>query len=298
MEDILVDYHLAQGIYEVQGGGEEARYKLLHAVFAKHQITEAEFDSSLLWYGAHSEHLMEIYERVDKRIETHVSQCSNTTEVSQSKYAMLGSDGDTCNVWTFTTFTNLFSPYNKIFRFSLAADSTYRKGDHFLWHLCADFVAQAGANEAFAQLVVTYENDSVLSTTKYIQSKGEFELTMSPSSSMDTLGVKTIDGFVYYPDAKGDEQKKFRIMMLSDMALIRMHKMEVPVTNAEEPAVADTLATCSSDSSDTSFDSIPHDVPRRTPKEVREAKPHISTIDVQKVRPVLPTRNRNKKGRR
>ena len=63
MEKVMVDYHLAQGMAEVSNEGdmEATRYKYIQAVFKKHHITEAEFDSSLVYYFMNSEKFFEIY---------------------------------------------------------------------------------------------------------------------------------------------------------------------------------------------------------------------------------------------
>ena len=63
MEKIMVDYHLAQGMADATEGGdmETRRYKYIQAVFKKHHITEAEFDSSLVYYFENSEKFLEIY---------------------------------------------------------------------------------------------------------------------------------------------------------------------------------------------------------------------------------------------
>ena len=56
MTDVLVDIHLAQGMAEARGEDVDAtRYKYLHAVFNKHHITEAEFDSSMVYYSGRAE---------------------------------------------------------------------------------------------------------------------------------------------------------------------------------------------------------------------------------------------------
>ena len=61
MEKVMVDYHLAQGMAEAANEGdlEATRYKYIQAVFKKHHITDAEFDSSLVYYFENSEKFLE-----------------------------------------------------------------------------------------------------------------------------------------------------------------------------------------------------------------------------------------------
>ena len=68
MEDVLYDYHLAQAMADwVPGHEGESNQPYIDAVFRKHGITQAEFDSSLVWYNAHASDLKDIYESLKDR---------------------------------------------------------------------------------------------------------------------------------------------------------------------------------------------------------------------------------------
>ena len=71
MEKVMVDYHLAQGMAEAAESGdvEATRYKYIQAVFRKHNITEAAFDSSLVYYFENSEKFLEIYKNVSLKVQ-------------------------------------------------------------------------------------------------------------------------------------------------------------------------------------------------------------------------------------
>lgn len=61
MADILVDQYLIQSVIVQRGAPLEERptYYYNH-ILEKHQVTEAEFDSAVVWYTSH----MDVYERV------------------------------------------------------------------------------------------------------------------------------------------------------------------------------------------------------------------------------------------
>lgn len=71
MEDALYDIYLAQGLlqrssqYQSMG----AKDTLVAAVLAKHNITQAQFDTSLVWYSMQTETYIKITDRVSKRIK-------------------------------------------------------------------------------------------------------------------------------------------------------------------------------------------------------------------------------------
>lgn len=293
MEQVLMDYHLAQGLYDTQGGGETRRYELLQSVFRKHHITEAEFDSSMVWYSTNSEKLAEIYARIDQRVQARVSMFSVASNRPMNKYGDLTADGDTSNVWLLPTFTSLRPlELQNLYRFVQPIDSTYLPGDHFIWHFRTDFLTEENAmGEAFAQLTLTFEGDTVLSATRTIQSSGDFELIVMPRRDMDSLRLKDLQGFIYMPRPKDASDTKFRMLTVREMALVRMHRSEEEQDNVAEE---DSLTTDSTETEPLQFhESAPTDI-RLTPAQRRDAKPHRSIQNIQKVRPVY---NRTGNGR-
>ena len=68
MESLLYDYHLATTMGNDLPYGETYKKEAyLDYVFDKHHVTEAEFDSSMVWYTRHTYHMVTIYENVQKR---------------------------------------------------------------------------------------------------------------------------------------------------------------------------------------------------------------------------------------
>ena len=63
LEDILYEYHLAQSMarneHTLDASYNQTKYFL--AVLEKHHVSEAVFDSSLVYYYTHAERLKEIY---------------------------------------------------------------------------------------------------------------------------------------------------------------------------------------------------------------------------------------------
>ncbi len=72
MEDVLYDIHRADGILYVKGydrGKAEKAGKYYEVVLQKHGVTQAQFDSSLVWYTDHPKRFDKIYPRVLERLE-------------------------------------------------------------------------------------------------------------------------------------------------------------------------------------------------------------------------------------
>ena len=99
MEDILYDYHVAMAMAR-QGSKEHDMNRELYfqSVLRKHGITEAEFDSSLVYYYSHVYRLKDIYTQVNNRLSDEAASLGVAVgEIS--RYSQYSETGDTANIW-------------------------------------------------------------------------------------------------------------------------------------------------------------------------------------------------------
>ncbi len=91
MEDVLYDLHFTDGVVSVAGwrlGHDTLRYECYTFVLEKHGITQAQFDSSLVWYTAHPLLFDKIYPHVIDRLtesKTELDSLVKLTEMQLSK---------------------------------------------------------------------------------------------------------------------------------------------------------------------------------------------------------------------
>jgi Domain of unknown function (DUF4296) len=78
MEEALYDVYLAQALVQASTryALQESKDSLLLGVLAKHQITQAEFDSSIVWYSTQGETYFKINDRISKRLRDLQSEFS------------------------------------------------------------------------------------------------------------------------------------------------------------------------------------------------------------------------------
>ena len=74
------------------------RYSYVQTVFEKHGVSEAEFDSTMVWYASHATYLNDIYKKLQERYSTHVSALGASTGENDI-FAHLDARGDTANIW-------------------------------------------------------------------------------------------------------------------------------------------------------------------------------------------------------
>jgi len=76
MRDVLVDLHKTDALIQISNmnlGYDEEKSIYYAQVLSKHGVTQAEFDSSLVWYTAHPQLFDKIYPRVIARLKAEES---------------------------------------------------------------------------------------------------------------------------------------------------------------------------------------------------------------------------------
>ncbi|MBR4644597.1 MAG: DUF4296 domain-containing protein [Bacteroidaceae bacterium] len=291
MEKVLVDYHLAQGMAESAEGGdiEAARYKFIQAVFKKHHITEAVFDSSLVYYFENSEVFLEIYKNVSQKVQAQAEKFGVDARATNNQYSHLTSQGDTANIWTDHTNACIIpNKLQNIYQFVLYADSTYQTGDAFIWHFHTQYITQGMDRESYAVFMLQYENDSVVGVTQHIRGNNNFDLKYTPKAPLDTVPLRKINGFVYIPTSQSNDNS-LMVLILQDLSMIRMH-----------PEKKDTVATDSTQEKTMYIDTLQQtpSEKRLTPLEIRDKQPHDKKINVVKEKPVKRNTRRNQGNRK
>ena len=235
MEDILYDYHLGQAAAQLEEGVSLEQHNFdrsvnMAAVLKKHGVTQAEFDSSLVYYYTHSERFEKMYQHVADRLSDEALKLG-ASEGEVERYATLGLNGDTANVWEGNRTAVLipYAPYNRI-SFSQKCDTTYHQGDTFLFNLMADFMYQTGTKDAVVCLAARLDNDSVVSRVNHVSVSGINQLRLNID---EDRRVKELYGYFYL--GKGnDKSTTLKLMSLRDIRLIRFHnqKKEKPAPRA------------------------------------------------------------------
>ena len=100
MTDLLVDIHKSEAVIALNYSkfpNDSAKSVIREAVFNRHKITQAQFDSSLVWYGNHIEEYMEIYDKVIERLNQENEEIKAL--IAQDNAQILTRAGDTVDIW-------------------------------------------------------------------------------------------------------------------------------------------------------------------------------------------------------
>ena len=258
MEDVLYDYHIMQGIVNDLPAEEreEKAQDYMNAVFEKHGITEAQFDSSIVYYNRHTKDLHKIYSNLKERY-TAVNEEIQLVNGNNDMMAIFSTGGDTTNLWSSAKLLTLRNKdlLNKE-SFTIHADTSFRRQDQFILTLSPVFIKERQEDYDIhlqVGLSVLYKNGKHIGTTRTINSNGIQQLTLQTSQDED---IKSVTGFFYY---KGKKESR-NLCLIDNISLIRMHSKEPEKVEVVDTVKTDTLAE----------DTLPKPVERRlTPEERR-----------------------------
>lgn len=234
MEEILFDYHVAQGVSE-NGSGLDNKLDnetILQSVFKKHGITEAQFDTSMIFYCGDLKKLAAIYNKVDARLERSL-EAVGLLAAPKDAYAALSAEGDTANVWEERPFVVVRSnPLENLFAWEQKCDSTWLEGDELMWRFMPRFLSRSGFCESYADLVVVFDNDSVRGVTVRLNGNNNVELRIG---NKEGWLPRSVFGHLIIPlDEKDGGEPS--LVLLTNPVLIRFHD------TTRSSALSDSLA--------------------------------------------------------
>jgi len=236
MEDMLFDYHISRAMAHQSEPANERDIRnreYILAMLRKHNVSEAEFDSALLYYYSHVDYLKRIYDGVNERLANE-AKALGAKVGAIGRYSQYSATGDTANIWKDATDVMLM-PYPTMnrFDFEVKADTSFHKGDAFMFQFMTEYLWQVGMKEATICLISKYEGDSIIQSYNQVAVSGIAQVRV-PVYREGRL--KEMKGFIYLGDG-GDETDTRKMMFVSQIQLIRFHQKQSdnePSTNGAQ----------------------------------------------------------------
>ncbi len=217
MEKVLYDYHLTLGISsKLTSTYDHKKQAFKNYLFKKHQITEAQFDSSMVWYTRNAQELSNIYKNLDKRFSREKTKL---TSMLQERHINIKTQaGDTVNIWHYhPVYWLTDAPLNNKFSFTMRADSNFWVKDAFAWNADITLLNPSRVTLGFN---IRLDNDSVIGKTISLTKSGRHSLYVQS----DTINeIKDINGFIY---VQKDSAHHTPSVLFSNISLTKYHKSE------------------------------------------------------------------------
>jgi hypothetical protein len=230
MEKVLYDYHIAKAMGENLDYNEQYKRTLyLNAVFKKHNITQAQFDTTMAWYARHPEVVNEVYDIVRERLMASRENYNHLVSLRDGKPTR-SKAGDSIDVWIWDRIHMLSGmPLDNKLMFTLPSDDNYQASDTIKWTVGFKFLSEQlvdTTKRPIMAMQVAYAKDTIVSALCRIDSSQVAQLVLQA----DTLGdIKELRGFIYYPT----NQPK-QTLLIDSVSLMRYHQ-----TNDSIPATTD-----------------------------------------------------------
>lgn len=241
MESILYDYHLAQTMGGDQSGDYLYRRRLMvDYVLQKYGITQAELDSSLVWYARYPENLKDIYKRLADRADRDVAYIQSRQDETPSRVP-LPVPGDSVDIWYDYHLQMLSSlPMDNRRTFVFPSDSCFLPKDRFDWLFDVLFLTEPTDNPlAVASMYLRYSNDSVVAVDSILTTNGPAMIQLANS---DEMPIREVYVGIHFKDS--DENAR---LIVANNRLMRYHFPKPPVASVapadSAAAVSDTTAT-------------------------------------------------------
>ena len=231
MVDILYDYHVADGMVQTNFDSPDSvamrAYRI--SILKNHGVTQADFDSSMIYYTRHTRLLQKVYDKIADRLDREAVERGG-----QAGFTNLTENADTTNVWKRST-AFVLSPYLATNRmsFEIKADSSYHEGDRMVLDFDAQFLYQDGMRDALVVLAITYANDSVEYVNNSISTSSHYHMQIMNEGR---LAIKSVRGFWMLSSDRAmptSSATTFKLFMVSNVRLVKMHVTE-PVKKPED----------------------------------------------------------------
>lgn len=134
MRDVLIDMEMAEIIINENPDvymSLDKKKALFRSVFEKHHLTEAEYDSSLMWYGRNIDIYMQVYDRAIEEVDERIKDMGDMqVEAFDAPYA------DSINVWVDKKYYVFFpKAVSNMVVFDLKPVEPYSADSRFVWEM-------------------------------------------------------------------------------------------------------------------------------------------------------------------
>lgn len=244
MEDVLYDVHKAHYLPEQMNEARDngaLQYALMLNVLKQHDVTQAEWDSSMVYYTRHADEMQDIYSHLMERLEYEASAMG----------ASVTEGADSTDIWNADRHLLLIpDDLNSTCQWTLKCDTLLQKGEKATLRFQGLYLNDNAQRRATAVLVMRLSNDSVIVRQQMITQSAIYKLELSDD---DAVGIKSLSGlFVISSSSQGpvggygnDRSKQNtsnQILSLTDIVLLHEPKAKpsngAPVSS-ETPGAAD-----------------------------------------------------------
>jgi hypothetical protein len=212
MRDILYDMQIAEAMVETNYEAyntSEKRKDLYDGVFFKHKITQVQYDTALIWYGAHMDIYMSIYKLVQKEINENIALLG---DIAPNPLSGEASSRDSIDIWILKRSFD-FNPHLlfNVLSFDILPKAPYSSGSSYV--LGMNTWGVSPENKLIVRIYAEHA-DTTISASNIIKGDGYMETVIK---TVATKQIKRVYGYVFL----NDYNVYYRSVYLNDIKLMK-----------------------------------------------------------------------------
>ncbi len=224
MQAVELDIQLARAMISVENkqfADSLQRAELFQSVFRKHGITQAVYDSSLIWYGRNLDIYMGIYDRILKDLNKRQNALGDV----QASVAPVSTQ-DSVDIWPRRSFIRLepqatFSGVT----FDIRPETNYSSGSSFVLGMSVWGIDHSMGNQPEIRICADQGDTTVIVNDK-IREDGYHETVLK---TVPTKRIKRVYGYIFLNNADAYYHKIY----LDDLTLMKYnYGRELPTLKA------------------------------------------------------------------
>ena len=196
---VLYDMQIAEALVETkneQFRTNDERQVVYNSVFAKHNISQALYDSSLVWYGKNMDLYMRIYKLVLKDVNEKITALG---DIKPDPISGDISAKDSVDIWIYNR-NYTFSPVHvfNTLTFDIAPQTPYSSGSSYVlgvsvWGISPDFKHKPKIHLSAVMA------DTIISVNKDITADGYYETVVK---TIATKQIRRVYGYITLNNAE------------------------------------------------------------------------------------------------
>lgn len=240
MEDLLYDVHRAHFTYK---NGEDTRYDgaqqyaMFLKVLEKHKVSQADWDSSMVYYCRHADELQKIYDRLGARLEREAEMIG----------ASLSDSGDSTNIWheDGSIVLTSYKPYTT-HQWTIPTDTLLKPGEKLTMHFTTLFLREEAFKRAEVVLAIKLRNDSIITTNQSMSRTGIYNLSIV---DREAIGIKEVKGLfmmhkeISYSAAQPNSAQSAQILCIKDIKLNHEVQQDQLMQGSNGPSTSSSADT-------------------------------------------------------
>lgn len=200
VKDMMVAQSMTSGDYKSYPDN-ESKQALYEGVFRKHGITQAEYDTALVWYGRNLDIYMKVYERVLADIDRDIKALGDV----QADAGPV-SNSDSVNIWPRRPYLTLYPEalFNGVV-FDSRPETSYSSGSIFVLGMRVWGIRKG--MRTFPQVRLSADQgDTIVTVNELLKHDGYQEIWLR---TVPTKRVKRVYGYIRLDNTASDYYKVY-----------------------------------------------------------------------------------------